>query len=117
MNEGVIGETYNIGGNNEVSNLKVVEAICAVLEESNIRSHDKPYKSLITFVDDRPGHDMRYAIDSSKINKELGWSPSVSFEAGLKTTIQWYSDNQEWCHRTGDKSSIQERLGLPGVGK
>ncbi len=99
--EGEVGETYNIGGHNELSNLEVVERICELLEEL---APDKPdgvkhYRDLITFVADRPGHDLRYAIDASKIERELGWIPSETFETGLRKTVQWYLDNSGWVER------------------
>jgi len=103
---GKIGETYNIGGNNEKKNIEVVERICELLDElypvknnSKLITHNsslESYKELITFVTDRPGHDMRYAIDASKIQKELGWQPEETFDTGLKKTIQWYLDNKWW---------------------
>jgi len=100
MNEGRLGETYNIGGWNEMTNLEVVQAICAILDELRpLPTSHFPlptYGDLITFVKDRPGHDQRYAIDASKIERELGWKPQETFETGLKKTIEWYLDNQEW---------------------
>jgi dTDP-glucose 4,6-dehydratase len=94
--EGVIGETYNIGGHNEKKNIDVVKAICIILEEL-IPLEEGSYKDLITFVVDRPGHDLRYAIDASKIARDLNWIPKETFESGLKKTVQWYLDNQNWC--------------------
>ena len=98
VTEGEVGETYNIGGHNEKTNLHVVETICELLEEL---APEKPagltnYKDLITFVKDRPGHDLRYAIDASKIDKELNWTPEETFETGLKNTVKWYLSNKEW---------------------
>jgi dTDP-glucose 4,6-dehydratase len=98
VTEGEVGETYNIGGHNEKTNLHVVETICELLEEL---APEKPagltnYKDLITFVKDRPGHDLRYAIDASKIDKELDWTPEETFETGLKNTVKWYLSNKEW---------------------
>ena len=111
--EGEIGETYNIGGHNEKTNLEVVEAICELLEEL---VPDKPsgvesYKDLITFVKDRPGHDARYAIDASKIERELGWIPLETFETGLRKTVQWYLDNRHWWERVLSGAYRLERLG------
>lgn len=106
--KGIAGETYNIGGHNEKKNIDVVEAICTILDElapSNVN-----YSSLITHVPDRPGHDMRYAINASKIQKELGWVPLESFETGIRKTVQWYLDNQEWCTSVQDGSYTRERL-------
>ncbi len=93
---GCIGETYNVGGECERSNLAVVETICALVDEALPRSPVRPRRQLIRFVTDRPGHDARYAIDPGKISRELGWQPQVSFEAGIEKTVRWYLDNQEW---------------------
>lgn len=111
--EGCDGETYNIGGHNEIKNIDVVRTICAILEEL---APDKPegikhYTDLITFVKDRPGHDLRYAIDASKINDALGWTPEETFETGIRKTVRWYLDNQQWCQRVQDGSYQRERLG------
>ncbi|MDR7283879.1 dTDP-glucose 4,6-dehydratase [Pseudomonas corrugata] len=113
VTEGVVGETYNIGGHNEQKNIDVVRGICTLLEEL---APQKPegvahFADLITFVQDRPGHDQRYAIDASKIQRELGWVPEETFETGLRKTVQWYLDNLEWCHRVQDGSYQGERLG------
>lgn len=97
--EGVPGETYNIGGHNEKANIDVVKTICALLDELRPRIVDgkqQPYADLITFVTDRPGHDVRYAIDATKIERELGWTPAETFETGLRKTVQWYLDNESW---------------------
>ncbi len=94
--KGVAGETYNIGGNNQRSNLEVVKTICALLDELVPDSRYKPHEQLITYVKDRPGHDRRYAIDASKIERELQWEPEESFETGMRKTIQWYLSNGEW---------------------
>ena len=101
VTEGQIGETYNIGGHNEKANLDVVHGICELLEElaPNKPEGVNQYKDLITYVKDRPGHDVRYAIDASKIQSELGWIPEESFDTGLRKTVQWYLDNQEWVSR------------------
>jgi dTDP-glucose 4,6-dehydratase len=111
--EGKVGETYNIGGHNEKRNIEVVRAICTLLEELRPQ---KPagvsrYEDLITYVADRPGHDLRYAIDAGKIQRELGWSPQETFESGLRKTVQWYLDNQTWCQHVQDGSYQRERLG------
>ncbi|MCK9237632.1 MAG: dTDP-glucose 4,6-dehydratase [Thiopseudomonas sp.] len=115
VTEGKIGETYNIGGHNEKTNLDVVQTICAILDELAPVKHTKltikNYKSLIAFVSDRPGHDRRYAIDASKIERELGWTPQESFESGIRKTVQWYLANQHWCQRVQDGSYQRERLG------
>jgi len=96
---GKVGETYNIGGHNEQKNIDVVRAICALLEELAPLKPEgiKHYSDLITFVQDRPGHDLRYAIDARKIEKEIGWVPEETFETGLRKTVQWYLSNLEWC--------------------
>ena len=97
--EGIPGETYNIGGHNEKANIDVVKTICALLDELRPRMVDgkpQPYADLITFVTDRPGHDVRYAIDATKIERELGWTPAETFETGLRKTVQWYLDNESW---------------------
>jgi dTDP-glucose 4,6-dehydratase len=119
--QGQIGETYNIGGHNEKQNIEVVKTICAILQElapekSPRHSGLDPesptgYESLIKYVNDRPGHDMRYAIDASKIQKELGWTPQETFESGIRKTVQWYLDNQAWCQHVQDGSYQRERLG------
>ncbi|MCA0893702.1 dTDP-glucose 4,6-dehydratase [Microbulbifer agarilyticus] len=98
INKAKIGETFNIGGHNEKKNIEVVETICSLLEElaPNKPKGIKNYRDLITFVTDRPGHDLRYAIDATKIHKELNWKPSETFESGLKKTVLWYLDNQNW---------------------
>lgn len=110
---GRIGETYNIGGNNEKKNLDVVEAICSLLEELAPQKPPKVrrYHDLIRFMPDRPGHDMRYAVDSSKIQQELGWSPKETFTSGLRKTVQWYLDNPEWWQRVLSGEYKLERLG------
>ena len=107
--EGKIGETYNIGGHNEKQNIEVVRTICKILDKKVPR--EKPYEELITFVKDRPGHDVRYAIDASKIERELGWKPEETFETGLEKTVQWYLDNEWWWKAVQDGSYQRERLG------
>jgi dTDP-glucose 4,6-dehydratase len=94
--KGKLGETYNIGGWNEKANLDVVKTICAILDELKPRADGKSYAEQITFVTDRPGHDRRYAIDASKLNRELGWKPKETFDTGIKKTVQWYLDNPVW---------------------
>jgi dTDP-glucose 4,6-dehydratase len=96
VTEGVIGETYNIGGHNEKQNIEVVHTLCALLDELRPDSAHRPHASLITYVQDRPGHDQRYAIDASKIQRELGWTPEETFETGIRKTVEWYLDNTEW---------------------
>lgn len=132
VTEGQVGETYNIGGHNEKTNLEVVQTICKILDElkplqrnaeAGMSNEESPspiphpssltnrYSSLITYVTDRPGHDRRYAIDARKIERELGWKPEETFESGIRKTVQWYLDNQEWCQRVQDGSYQRERLG------
>ena len=111
---GVTGETYNIGGHNEKQNIEVVKTVCNILDElapPQITGIDS-YEQLITFVTDRAGHDVRYAIDATKIADELGWTPDESFETGIKKTVQWYLENQTWCDRVKDGSYQGERLGV-----
>ncbi len=116
LTQGKIGDTYNIGGHNEKTNIEVVHALCAHLEEL-VPEHPKgveTYSDLITYVEDRPGHDQRYAIDASKIKRELDWAPEETFETGMLKTVKWYLDNLEWCRRVQDGSYRGERLGLIG---
>jgi dTDP-glucose 4,6-dehydratase len=110
--QGQVGETYNIGGHNEKQNIEVVKTICALLDELQPRADQLSYASFITYVTDRPGHDLRYAIDASKIAKELGWKPEETFETGLRKTVQWYLNNLQWCRRVQDGSYQRERLGV-----
>ena len=114
VTEGVAGETYNIGGNNEKTNLDVVHTICDTLKELAPNGENINYRELITHVTDRPGHDFRYAIDTSKIKRELGWQPEETFETGIRKTVEWYLENSDWCDAvSGDYT--QERLGLKSV--
>lgn len=107
--QGTVGETYNIGGHNEKQNIEVVKTICDVLDE--LVPSDKSYHELITNVQDRPGHDRRYAIDASKIQRELGWQPEETFGSGMRKTVQWYLDNLDWCRRVQDGAYQRQRLG------
>lgn len=107
---GVIGETYNIGGHNEIKNIDVVRAVCQILDEM-VPAKSK-YENLITHVSDRPGHDMRYAIDASKIKEQLNWSPDETFSSGIRRTIEWYLTNSQWCQNVQDGSYQGERLGV-----
>lgn len=113
VTRGQVGETYNIGGHNEQKNIEVVRGICTLLEQL---APAKPagiarFEDLITHVKDRPGHDLRYAIDAGKIERELGWKPQETFHSGLRKTVQWYLDNLEWCRHVQDGSYQRERLG------
>lgn len=113
VTQGKVGETYNIGGHNEKANIDVVKTICSLLEELVPK---RPvgilnYQDLITYVKDRPGHDIRYAIDASKIEKELDWKPKETFESGIRKTVEWYLHNKKWCSRVLDGSYTKERLG------
>ncbi|WP_288356621.1 dTDP-glucose 4,6-dehydratase [uncultured Cycloclasticus sp.] len=114
--QGVLNETYNIGGHNEMQNIEVVRSICVLLEElaPNKPGGVESYQDLITFVTDRAGHDVRYAIDASKIERELGWSPQETFQSGLRKTVKWYLENQLWCEHVQDGSYKRERLGIVG---
>lgn len=111
---GVPGRTYNIGGHGERANLEVVRALCAILDELAPRPHGTSYEELITFVPDRPGHDRRYAIDADRIRRELNWQPEVGVDEGLRLTVQWYLDNEQWCTEVMRERYDLTRLGLPG---
>jgi len=114
MTEGEVGQTYNIGGHNEETNLEVVHALCTLLDEA-LPNHPKgisSYKELITYVSDRPGHDQRYAIDASKVQKDLGWIPAETFETGLRKTVEWYLHNVEWCQKVQEGGYLRHRLGI-----
>ncbi len=108
---GAIGETYNVGGNNEIKNIDIVNTICTILDDLHPSDNGKSYSELITFVKDRPGHDFRYAINAKKIQNELGWFPRESFETGIKKTVEWYLENESWWKRIQDEKYNQERLG------
>ncbi len=112
IKEGKIGETYNIGGHNEIRNIDIVNLICSLLDEMVPQPNGKSYTELITYVQDRPGHDRRYAIDASKIQRELGWLPAETFETGIRKTIQWYLENRQWWENIRAKKYQQQRLGL-----
>ena len=111
LQNGIPGETYNIGGNAEESNIKLVRSICRLLDEMRPAEQGK-YENLIDFVADRPGHDFRYAIDTSKINRDLGWVPAEMLESGLRKTIEWYLENRTWCERVKSGAYAGERRGL-----
>jgi dTDP-glucose 4,6-dehydratase len=110
LQHGAVGETYNIGGHNEARNIDIVRQICAILDE--LCPEGAPRERLISFVTDRPGHDFRYAIDATKIGRELGWKPSVTLEEGLRRTVRWYLDNEAWWRALQQRQGVGERLGL-----
>lgn len=112
IRSGKLGETYNVGGHNEMKNIEIVTTICRLLDE--LRSSDKlsSYTELITYVADRPGHDLRYAIDADKISRELGWVPKETFETGIRKTVLWYLEHEDWWRAIQSKKYQQQRLGL-----
>ena len=110
LNKGALGRSYNIGGFNEVKNIDLVGKICAILDD--LRPANHPYADQITYVTDRPGHDQRYAIDASRIEAELGWKPSVTVDEGLRLTVQWYLDHDDWLQGLADRDGVGERLGV-----
>ena len=112
IEKGQLGETYNIGGNNEITNIQIVKHICSILDKETPLRSGKSFSERIVFVDDRPGHDYRYAIDSSKIKENLGWEPLETFETGIEKTISWYIDNKTWWGKIHENIYKQERLGL-----
>ncbi len=109
LDKGQVGRSYNIGGFNEVKNIDLVHKLCAILDE--LRPANHPYADQITFVTDRPGHDQRYAIDASRVQAELGWTPSVTVDEGLRLTVEWYLDNGDWLQGLMDRAGVGERLG------
>ncbi|MDE4146487.1 dTDP-glucose 4,6-dehydratase [Phaeobacter gallaeciensis] len=111
LQKGALGRSYNIGGENERTNLELVQTLCAILDEKHPRGDGASYADQITFVTDRPGHDARYAIDPSRIRDELGWRPSVTVEEGLARTVQWYLDNEPWWRALQDRHGVGQRLG------
>lgn len=115
LERGAVGSTYNIGGNCEKANIEVVRAICARLDERFPKSVHKPHESLIQFVQDRPGHDLRYAIDATKIRRELEWIPRETFESGIAKTIDWYLENERWWQKILSETYQADRLGLKNV--
>ena len=112
LEDGRPGETYNVGGNHERTNLQIVDTLCATLDRLRPRADGQSYLAQKTFVTDRPGHDRRYAIDSTKLQRELGWKPAETFETGLEKTIRWYLENRAWCERVSTDKYGRERLGL-----
>ncbi|WP_204115922.1 dTDP-glucose 4,6-dehydratase [Shimia biformata] len=112
LEKGVVGRSYNIGGENEATNIDLVHKLCAILD--GMRPQNRPYSSLISFVADRPGHDLRYAIDPTRIRSELGWRPSVTLDEGLRRTVRWYLDNEDWWRALQARDGVGERLGTGG---
>lgn len=112
--KGAVGESYNIGGENERTNLELVQSLCAILDEKRPKTSGS-YADQITFVTDRPGHDARYAIDPTRIRQDLGWRPSVTVEEGLERTVQWYLDNEAWWRALQTRDGVGQRLGAGGV--
>jgi dTDP-glucose 4,6-dehydratase len=112
LQKGKVGRSYNIGGNSEHSNLEIVMNICKILDRLRPRSHGRLYSELVCFVDDRPGHDFRYAIDTTRIHSELGWSPKVNLQTGLLLTVKWYLENQDWWMPLMHVHDVDQRLGL-----
>jgi dTDP-glucose 4,6-dehydratase len=110
LEKGRVGRSYNIGGENEAKNIDLVRMICALLD--GMRPEGAPHDRLITFVADRPGHDLRYAIDPSRIREELGWRPSVTLEEGLRRTVRWYLDNEAWWRPLQSRAGVGRRLGV-----
>ena len=113
LEKGALGRSYNIGGENEATNIEIVRRICGILDNKRPREGGE-YAELITFVEDRPGHDLRYAIDPTRIREELGWRPSVTLEQGLERTVQWYLDNEDWWRALQGRQGVGERLGKAG---
>ncbi|MGE9289519.1 MAG: dTDP-glucose 4,6-dehydratase [Puniceicoccales bacterium] len=111
LRRGKVGETYNVGGKCERPNIEIVDQICRILDELSPRSGGGSYQDQKIFVTDRPGHDRRYAIDATKIESELGWTPAETFETGIRKTILWYLENREWCDEIGRKKYQRERIG------
>ena len=109
LEKGTLGRAYNIGGENEVTNIDLVHTICAILDKK--RPKAAPYAEQIAFVTDRPGHDLRYAIDPTRIRTELGWRPSVTLEQGLELTAQWYLENEDWWQALQNREGVGDRLG------
>jgi len=112
LDKGALGQTYNIGGNNERRNIDLVRTICRIMDDIAPRSDGADHDSMITFVTDRPGHDRRYAINATKIKQELGWEPSVSFDEGFETTVRWYIDNRAWWEPLLSRDKVGSRIGL-----
>jgi dTDP-glucose 4,6-dehydratase len=115
LERGVPGETYLVGGESEMRNIDVVTSICRALDELRPRADGSRYESLIRFVEDRPGHDFRYAIDPRKLETELGWRAREKFESALRKTVRWYLDNVEWCQRVESGAYQRQRLGLQSI--
>lgn len=115
MQDGIPGDTYNIGGSCERQNIEIVEMVCKILDDLCPKQDGTSYKAQIKFVKDRPGHDRRYAIDASKIKQELGWKPNETFNSGMRKTVEWYLNNQVWVENILNGKYRCERLGLGGI--
>ncbi len=111
LEKGRVGETYNVGGNAETTNLEIIDTLCSLLQRFAPRKNGKPYTDLKTFVADRPGHDRRYAINFSKLHQELGWKPTENLATGLEKTVRWYLDHSDWCKQITERNYARERLG------
>tara|TARA_B100001250_G_C19303115_1_gene572806 strand:- start:159 stop:611 length:453 start_codon:yes stop_codon:yes gene_type:complete len=112
VDKGKLGETYNIGGSNEITNIEIVKNICSILDSETPLKSGRSFSEQIMFVEDRPGHDFRYAIDSTKIKSELGWEPKESFETGIQKTVSWFLENKNWWQKIQELTYKQERLGI-----
>ncbi len=112
LEEGIPGESYNIGGNNEKTNLEIIKFVCSILDELHPRKDGRLHEKAITFVQDRPGHDLRYAIDASKIQSDLGWKPMETLESGIRKTVKWYLENQNWVETVLANKPHDQRIGL-----
>ena len=112
LKHGRVGECYNIGGNNEQTNINIVQTICSTVDRLKPNLAHLPCETLITYVKDRPGHDRRYAIDASKIHNELGWKPKQDFASGIELTVSWYLNNDKWVNRIQSGDYRRQRLGL-----
>ena len=109
---GTIGDSYNVGGNNEKTNLEIANTVCDILDKLKPRDKSISYRELIKFVEDRPGHDLRYAVNTDKINSHTGWSPQYSFTEAIENTIKWYIDNESWWREIQSNNFLQQRMGI-----
>ena len=109
---GTIGDSYNIGGNNEMTNIEIANTVCDILDKLKPRDQNISYRKLIKFVEDRPGHDFRYAVNTDKIKSHTGWSPQYSFPEAIENTIKWYIDNESWWRKIQSNNYRQQRMGI-----